>query len=109
MEANIYDLLEEECQEENPSDSLLKSAYQVLKKRQRPLPKQYFFPISNKETKLSRPPLPCKVCSSPKHWDKECPYWEKYLEKVKKKTTQMAAILQLKEDTKPEDAYHTVY
>ncbi len=67
-------------------EETLKSAFQVLKKQQKPAPKQYFFPISNKETKLDTLlPLSCKVCSSPQHWDKECPYWDQYLEKLKKK------------------------
>ncbi|KAK0435501.1 hypothetical protein EV421DRAFT_1740160 [Armillaria borealis] len=39
-------------------EDLLKSAYQVLKTRQRPPPKQYYFPISHKEMKLVKlPPL----------------------------------------------------
>lgn len=70
----------ESVEEWDHSDSLVRSAFQVLKKRQRPPPKQYYFPISDKETKLGKaPPLPCKVCSSPRHCDKECPHWEMYL------------------------------
>lgn len=57
------------------SEETLKSAFQILKKWQRPAPKQYFFSISNKETKLGTLlPLPCKVCSSSWHWDKKCLY-----------------------------------
>ncbi len=91
------------------SGDLLKSAYQVLKTRQRPPPKQYYFPISHKETKLVKlPPSLCKVCSSPKHWDKECPHWEAYLEQLKRKTA-LIASLQVSEESHPEDAYHIAY
>ncbi|KAK0430000.1 hypothetical protein EV421DRAFT_1744636 [Armillaria borealis] len=92
-----YDDLQEE--------ELIKSAFQVLKTRQRPLPKKYFFPISNKETKLEKlPPSSCKVCSSPKHWDKECPYWEKYLEKLKNRSAWLAT-LHLDKLMDPQNAY----
>ncbi|SJL08056.1 uncharacterized protein ARMOST_11415 [Armillaria ostoyae] len=90
-------------------EELIKSAFQVLKTRQRPPPKKYFFPISNKETNLEKlPPSPCKVCSSPKHWDKECPYWEKYLEKVKNRSAWLAA-LHLNESMDLQNAYQLVY
>ncbi|PBK63534.1 hypothetical protein ARMSODRAFT_894322, partial [Armillaria solidipes] len=106
---DLYEILEETVDDTDPSGSLLRSAYQVLKKKQRPLPKQYFFPMSNKDTKLGKaPPSPCKVCSSPKHWDRECPYWDQYLEKMRKKTAQIAA-LQIDKDANPEDAYHAAY
>ncbi len=54
------------------------------------------------------PPSPCKVCSSPRHWNHECPYWDQYLEKMRKRTAQIAA-LQINRDTNPEEAYHTTY
>lgn len=99
-DADYDDLQEEE---------LIKSAYQVLKTRQRPPPKKYFFLISNKETKLEKlPPSFCKVCSSPKHWDKKYPYWEKYLEKVKSRSAWLAA-LHLDESMDPQNAYQSVY
>ncbi len=106
---DLYKILGESVEDSDLSGSLLKSAYQVLKRRQRPLPKQYYFPMSNKETKLGKPPpSPCKVCSSAKHWDKECPYWDQYLDKMRKKTAQIAA-LQISADADPEDAYHAAY
>ncbi|PBK58678.1 hypothetical protein ARMSODRAFT_983633 [Armillaria solidipes] len=106
---DLYEILSDSVDESNPSDSLLRSAYQVLKKRQRPLPKQYYFPISNKETKLGKPPpSPCKVCSSPKHWDRECPHWDEYIEKMRKTTAQLAT-LQINADVNPEDAYRAAY
>ncbi|SJL06612.1 uncharacterized protein ARMOST_09954 [Armillaria ostoyae] len=107
--ADLYDLLGETLDDSDPSESLLRSAYQVLKKRQRPLPKQYFFLMSSKDTKLGKaPPSPCKVCGSPKHWDRECPHWEQYIEKMRKKTAQLAA-LQISADADPEEAYHAAY
>jgi hypothetical protein len=30
------------------------------------------------------PPSPCKVCGSAKHWDRECPDWNIYIEKQKR-------------------------
>ncbi|KAK0429928.1 hypothetical protein EV421DRAFT_1913707 [Armillaria borealis] len=90
---------------DDQSKLLLKSAFQNLKKKQCPLPKQYYFLMSDKETQLGQPPpSPCKVCRSPKHWDKKCPYWDKYLERIKKKNTQLAS-LQLEEMTSPQNAY----
>ncbi len=106
---DLYDLLSKSLDDSNPSESLLRSAYQVLKKRQRPLPKQYFFAMSNKETKLGKPPpSPCKVWGSPKHWDRECPHWDQYTEKMRKKTAQLAA-LQIDADADPDKAYHGGY
>lgn len=102
-----YLLQSEESNEE--TDSLVKSAFQVLKKRQCPPPKQYFFPISNKQTKLSKtPPSPCKVCSSLKHWDRECPYWEQYFERLKKKMVQVVS-LQVSEGISLVEVYHAAY
>ncbi len=94
---------------EDPGEGISRSANQVLKKRQRPAPTQYYFPVSHKETKLGNlPPLPCKVCSSPKHWDKECLYWDKYLEKLKARSAQIAA-LQVHPNASPEEAYQAMY
>ncbi len=103
------DPLFEHNEEGDPSDSPVQSAYQVLQKRQRLAPKHYYFPISDKETKLGKaPPSPCKVCSSPRHWDKECPYWDRYLEWLKEKTAQLAAP-ELEKGTSPSEAYQTAY
>ncbi|PBK79372.1 hypothetical protein ARMGADRAFT_1093210 [Armillaria gallica] len=105
----LEDFLIDGDEESDPLESLVRSAYQVLKKRQRPAPKQYFFPVSDKETKLGKaPPSLCKVCSSPRHWDKECPYWERYLKHLKKKSAQVAS-LQLGKDMSPVEAYQTAY
>ncbi len=94
----------EEAQEY--SKDWLKSAFQVLKTRQCPPPKQYYFPVSHKETKLGKlPPSPCKVCSSPKHCDKECPHWDAYLKQLKRKTT-LILSLQVNDESNLEDAYH---
>ncbi len=105
----IKDYLLGNEEEADPTESLVQSAYQVLKKQQRPAPKQYYFLISNKETTLRKaPPSPCKVCSSPHHWDKECPFWNKYLKHLKRKLVQLAS-LQVGEDTSPTEAYQTAY
>ncbi len=85
------------------------SASQVLKKRQHPPLKQYYFLISQKETKLGKfPPSPYKVYSSLKHWHKECPYCDEYLERLKAKNAQLAA-LQVNPNASPEDVYHATY
>ncbi|KAK0435942.1 uncharacterized protein EV420DRAFT_1487736 [Desarmillaria tabescens] len=109
MESSKVTAYEEDFHENNLSELLLKSALQILKKRQCPPPKQYYFPMSDKETNLDcPPPSPCKVCRSPKHWDKECPYWEKYLERVKKRNAQLAT-LQLEDSASPQDMYQTAF
>ncbi|SJL03600.1 uncharacterized protein ARMOST_06957 [Armillaria ostoyae] len=107
--AGVDELLETVDSDEELEGSLLRSVYQVLKKRQRPPPKKYFFPVSHQETKLGKPPpSPCKVCSSPKHWDRECPHWDKYLKKVKARNVQIAA-LQVPPETSPDEAYQAAY
>ncbi|KAJ7162011.1 hypothetical protein C8R46DRAFT_1222145 [Mycena filopes] len=68
-------------------EATIQQAYQVLKKRQRPPPKGGY-PFSRNDhvtTKMGKaPPSPCKVCSSPNHWDRECPDWNVYIEKQKR-------------------------
>ncbi|PBK88632.1 hypothetical protein ARMGADRAFT_1084590 [Armillaria gallica] len=65
--------------------------------------------MSNKDTKLGKPPpSPCKVCSSPKHWDCKCLYWNQYLDKMRKKMAQIAA-LQIEADANPDKAYQAAY
>jgi hypothetical protein len=60
--------------------------YAVAKKKQRPLPKKFFFSKNDHvKTKMKKPPpSPCKVCGSEYHWDRECPDWSAYLEMTKK-------------------------
>jgi hypothetical protein len=69
--------------EEEPT---IKNVYQTLARRQCPPPKGGY-PFKKNDhvsTKMGRePPSPCKVCRSSKHWDKECPDWNVYLERVK--------------------------
>lgn len=79
----------------NPTDAsfpidespTIKSVYQTLARRQRPPPKGGY-PFKKNDhvtTKMGRdPPSPCKVCGSAKHWDKECPDWNVYLEKQRR-------------------------
>ncbi|KAJ7864252.1 hypothetical protein B0H14DRAFT_3443600 [Mycena olivaceomarginata] len=68
-------------------ESTVKNVYQTLARRQRPPPKRGY-PFKKNDhvtTKMGRePPSPCKVCGSSKHWDKECPDWNVYLERVKR-------------------------
>jgi hypothetical protein len=65
----------------------IKNVYQTLARRQRPPPKGGY-PFKKNDhvtTKMGRdPPSPCKVCGSSKHWDKECPDWNVYLEKQRR-------------------------
>ncbi|KAF8185077.1 hypothetical protein K438DRAFT_1452286, partial [Mycena galopus ATCC 62051] len=68
-------------------DETIKVVFQTLKKRQRPPPKGgYPFPKhDNVLTRMGRAlPSPCKVCGSARHWDRECPDWNVYSEKVKR-------------------------
>jgi hypothetical protein len=92
--------------EEEPS---IKSVYQTLARRQRPPPKGGY-PFKKNDhvvTKMGRePPSPCKVCGSPKHWDKECPDWSVYLERVKR------GVLSVSSTSASDEAellYHSAY
>lgn len=68
------------------SQHILHKAYQVLQQKHR-LPPKGGNPFSKNDhimTKMGKmPPSPCKCCSSANHWDKECPDWNTYLERVK--------------------------
>ncbi|KAK6972195.1 hypothetical protein R3P38DRAFT_3195463 [Favolaschia claudopus] len=69
------------------SATTLRSVYQTLTRRQRPPPKGgYPFPKNDHaRTKTGKePPSPCKVCGSSRHWDRECPNWEEWLDKRKR-------------------------
>jgi hypothetical protein len=72
------------AEEEDPT---IKNVYQVLARRQRPPPKGGY-PFKKNDhvtTKMGKePPSPCKVCGSSRHWDKECPDWNIYLEKQRR-------------------------
>jgi hypothetical protein len=92
--------------EESPT---MKSVYQTLARRQRPPPKGGY-PFKKNDhvaTKMGRdPPSPCKVCSSSKHWDKECPDWNVYLEK------QRRGVLLVNASSASDEAellYHSAY
>lgn len=71
-----------------PDDSTLVSeAYAVLKKRQRPPPKDGY-PFQKNDhisTKMGRlPPSPCKICGSSNHWDRECSDFDAWIQMQKK-------------------------
>ena len=87
---------------------VLKEAFQVLKKRQRPPPKGGY-PYSKNDhvtTKMGRlPPSPCKVCGSNNHWDKECPDWSFYEAKQQKS----AYRIETNEEEDLEEYYSSVY
>jgi hypothetical protein len=92
--------------EEEPT---MKSVYQTLARRQRPPPKGGY-PFKKNDhvtTKMGRdPPSPCKVCGSAKHWDKECPDWNVYLER------QRHGVLLVNSSSASDEAellYHSAY
>ncbi|KAF8132688.1 hypothetical protein K438DRAFT_1642132 [Mycena galopus ATCC 62051] len=94
----------------NPDiDDTLKSVFQTLKKRQRPPPKGgYPFPKHDDVmTRMGKmPPSPCKVCGSAHHWDRECPDWNVYSEKVKRGLLMVSSSSQGEEtDTLCHSAY----
>jgi hypothetical protein len=87
----------------------MKNVYQTLARRQRPPPKGGY-PFKKNDhvvTKMGRdPPSPCKVCGSSKHWDKECPDWNIYLEK------QRRGVLLVSSSSASDEAellYHSAY
>lgn len=90
-------------------DTILKEAYQVLKQCQRAPPKGgYPFPRNdNVMTKLGRaPPLPCKVCGSKNHWDKECPDFNTFLETRKRSGN---SVFSMDSETEEEQRYSSAY
>ena len=108
-EAFLGQLSREECTQEITSDpEVMKEAFQVLKKRQRPPPKGGY-PYSKNDhvtTKMGRlPPSPCKVCGSNNHWDKECPNWSFY----EAKQLKAAYRIETNEDEDLENYYSSVY
>ena len=108
-EAFLGQLDREECLQEITSDpEIMKEAFQVLKKRQRPPPKGGY-PYSKNDhvtTKMGRlPPSPCKVCGSANHWDKECPDWSFY----KAKQQKTAYRIETNEEEELEGYYSSVY
>ncbi|EJD50196.1 hypothetical protein AURDEDRAFT_58590, partial [Auricularia subglabra TFB-10046 SS5] len=58
--------------------ALAQTVYAYLGAKTRPQPSSYSFPRSDVVSKRM-PPSPCKVCGSPKHWDKECGHYQSYL------------------------------
>ena len=108
-EAFLGQLSREECtQEINLDPKVMKEAFQVLKKRQRPPPKGGYPYAKNDHvtTKMGRlPPSPCKVCGSNNHWDKECPDWSFY----EAKQLKAAYRIETNEDEDLEGYYSSVY
>ncbi|KZV59930.1 hypothetical protein PENSPDRAFT_594694, partial [Peniophora sp. CONT] len=82
--------------------------YAAIEKRQRP-PPPGGYPFKRRDdvkTRLSRkPPSPCKYCSSPEHWDRECPHAEVF------KAKRDAHLLENFQDRpyEEESAYRNVY
>lgn len=108
-EAFLGQLSRDECEQEISSNpEVIREAYQVLKKRQRPPPKGGY-PYNKNDhvtTKLGRLlPSPCKVCGSDNHWDKECPDWDVYQAKQQKS----AYRIELSEEEDLESYYSSVY
>ncbi|KAF8994248.1 hypothetical protein BDZ89DRAFT_1150182 [Hymenopellis radicata] len=68
-------------------------ACQVGVRKQRPPPKEYFFKRNDKPTKFQKPPpSSCKICSSPLHWDKECPHAAEYEALLKRKSAHHVTV-----------------
>lgn len=87
----------------------LKEAYEVMKGRPRPPPKDgYPYPKNDHvTTKMGKlPPSPCKVCGSSKHWDKECPDWNVYLESRKRSAK---LVISNKDEDEIEHRYQFAY
>ncbi|EDR09763.1 uncharacterized protein LACBIDRAFT_325548 [Laccaria bicolor S238N-H82] len=108
-EALLSQLSREGCLQEITLDpEIMREAFAVLKKRQRPPPKGGY-PYSKNDhvtTKMGRlPPSPCKVCGSPNHWDKECPDWAFYEAKQQK----TAYRIETNEEEELEGYYASVY
>lgn len=94
--------------EEGDGSEVIKQAFAALQKRQRPPPKGgYPFPKNDHVlTKMGRePPSPCKVCGSAKHWDRECPDWNVYIEKQKRGVLLVSA----EESDESNVLYHSAY
>lgn len=90
-------------------DGSFKSAYEATKGRPRPPPKNgYPYPKNDHVyTKMGKlPPSPCKVCGSAKHWDKECPDWNTYLETRKRSAN---LVISTDEEDEAEQVYHYAY
>lgn len=92
----------------NSGQHVLHEAYQVLRQRQRLLPKGGY-PFSKNDhvtTKMGKlPPSPCKCCGSANHWDKECPDWNTYLERARRS----ANAVEIWPDNEAEKAYASAY
>lgn len=89
-------------------DGVLKEAYQVIQRRQRPPPEGgYPFTKNDHVTmKMGRlPPSLCKVCGSKNHWDKECSDWAVYLERQRKHVK----LVTTSEEDQVETMYHSAY
>jgi hypothetical protein len=87
---------------------VIKQVFAALQRRQRPPPKGgYPFPKNDHvPTKMGKePPSPCKVCGSAKHWDREFPDWNVYIEKQKRGVLLATA----EESDKPNVLYHSAY
>jgi hypothetical protein len=87
---------------------VLWEAYQVLQRRQRPLP-EGGYPFAKNDhvtTKMGRLlPSPCKVCGSKNHWDKECSDWTTYLERQRKH----AKLVTTSEEDQAEGMYQSAF
>ncbi|SJL08309.1 uncharacterized protein ARMOST_11672 [Armillaria ostoyae] len=93
----------EEVPGETEGEDWVAEVFQVAKRKQRPPPKEFFFPKSDMLIRMSCPlPSPCRICGGKKHWDKECPHFDAYKLKMKKQA-------KLVEGVDGEEAYHLVY
>lgn len=99
-----------ESMDSDSTAEVLRQAFQLLKKRQRP-PPEGGYPFQKNDhvtTKLGRlPPSPCKVCGSNNHWDKECPDWDTYISRQPQKRANLTQKTQQGEDL--DRAYSSAY
>lgn len=90
-------------------EAMFKQAYEAVRGKPRPPPKNgYPFPKNDHvNTKMGKlPPSPCKVCGSAKHWDKECPDWNVYLEGRNRSAN---LVISSSEDDEMEHRYQYAY
>jgi hypothetical protein len=108
-ESEMTAQLAEDGRDAEDGAETLKQVFQTLKRWQRPPPKGgYPFPKHDDVmTRMGRvPPSPCKVCGSANHWDRECPDWAVYSEKIRRGLLVISAGL-TEEETGM--LYHSAY
>ncbi|KAF7968769.1 hypothetical protein HWV62_29370 [Athelia sp. TMB] len=90
-----------------PDEAIIHQAF-ISMRREPPPSRRGPFPFSRRdEVNTSMPKLPawpCKACGSKNHWDRECPHWDVYREKVKH-----AKWVEKEDSTEESSVYSQVY